>query len=144
MAVGCMRDHQRLHHQAVFLHQVRDAGIGVDDDFIGQAHLAAAITLLRAQEMLAERPVVIRHRHADRRIGVHHLLGGNDFQLVRIGVEAEVPGYAAHFVMRLLDQFNGPFRLLGQPAGVDGFVCDVAHVGCSHLGCFLNNSRNTG
>ena len=28
-------DDQRLHHHRIFLHQVGDAGIGIDDDFVG-------------------------------------------------------------------------------------------------------------
>ena len=113
---------------SVFLHQVSDAGIGVDDDFVGQTHLAAAIAFFRAEEMLAKGPVVIRHRHADRCIRIHHLLGRNDFQLVRIGVEPEIGGNALDFLVRLLDQLYRPFRLLRQPADMGGILNDVAHL----------------
>ena len=41
VAVGGMRDDQRLHRHRVLLHQVADAGVGVDDDLVGQAHVAA-------------------------------------------------------------------------------------------------------
>ena len=35
---GGMRDDERLRRHRVLLHQVRDAGVGVDDDLVGQAH----------------------------------------------------------------------------------------------------------
>jgi hypothetical protein len=80
-------------------------------DLVGQAHLAALVALFGRQKMLAEGPVVIGHRHADRGVGVHHLLGGDDLELVGVGVEAELPGHAADFLVRLLDQVEGPLRL---------------------------------
>jgi hypothetical protein len=40
-------------------------------------------------EMLAERPMLVEQRHADRRIGIQHLLRGDDLDLVGIGVEAQ-------------------------------------------------------
>ena len=41
------------------------------------------------REMLAERPVLVEQRHADRGIGIQHLLGGDDLDLVGIDVEPE-------------------------------------------------------
>ena len=41
-------------------------GIGVDDDLVGQAHLTAPVMPLGGDELLAERPVVVADRHADR------------------------------------------------------------------------------
>ena len=38
---------------------------------------------------LAEAPVTIHQRQADRGIGVEHLLGGDDLDLNRVDVEAE-------------------------------------------------------
>ncbi|MHC2561830.1 hypothetical protein ACVIVD_003824 [Bradyrhizobium liaoningense] len=41
-------------------------------------------------EVLAERPVLVEQGHADRGIGVQHLLGRDDLDLVRIDVEPEI------------------------------------------------------
>jgi ABC-type uncharacterized transport system ATPase subunit len=82
VAVGGMGDDQRLHGQRVFLHQVGDARVGVDHDLVGQAHLAALVAVFGRQEVLAEGPVVVIDRHADGRVGIHHLFGGDDLQLV--------------------------------------------------------------
>ena len=89
VAVGGVGDHQRLHRHRVLLHQVADAGVAVDDDLVGQAHRAALVVLLGGDELLAVAPVAVVHRHADAGIGVHHLLGGDDLELVRVGVQAE-------------------------------------------------------
>jgi hypothetical protein len=70
-----VRDHQGLHGHGVLLHQVGDAGVGVDHDLVGQTHLAALVLLLVDDEVLAEGPVVVADRHADARVGVEHLLG---------------------------------------------------------------------
>ena len=90
VAEGGMRDHQRLHRRGVFLHQIGDARRGVDHDLIGEAQQALAIERLVMGEMLAERPVLVEQRHADRGIGVQHLLGGDDLDLVGIDVEPEL------------------------------------------------------
>ena len=89
VAEGGMRDHQRLHRRGILLHQVGDAGRRVDDDLIGEAPQALAIERFLLGEMFAERPVLVIQRHADRGVGVEHLLGGDDLDLVRIDVEAE-------------------------------------------------------
>jgi len=59
VAVGRVRDDECLHRHRVFFHQIGDARIGVDDDFIGQTHLAAPIAFFSGQKMLAERPVPV-------------------------------------------------------------------------------------
>ena len=53
MAVAGMGDHQRLHGDGVFFHEIGDTGIRVDHDLVRQAHLAAGVGFLRAEEMLA-------------------------------------------------------------------------------------------
>ena len=85
--VGRVRDDERLHRHRVLFHQIRDAGVRIDDDFIRQPHLAATVALFRGQEVLAERPVPVVHRHADGRVRVHHLFGADEFELDRIDVE---------------------------------------------------------
>ncbi len=40
-------------------------------------------------EVLAERPVLVEQRHAGGGIGIQHLLGGDDLDLVRIDVETK-------------------------------------------------------
>ena len=61
----------------------------IDHDLIGEAPQALAIERLVMGEMLAERPVLVEQRHADRGIGIEHLLGGDDLDLVGIDVEPE-------------------------------------------------------
>ena len=84
-----VRDHQRLHRRAVFLHQVRNTGRRVDDDFVGEAHQTPAVRRFVKREVLAERPVLVEQRHPDRGVGVEHLLGGNHLDLVGIDIEPE-------------------------------------------------------
>ena len=48
VAVAGMRDRQRLHGHRVLLHQVGDAGVGVDDDLVRQPHLATLVATLRS------------------------------------------------------------------------------------------------
>jgi hypothetical protein len=64
VAVRGMRDHQRLHRHRVLLHQVADAGVAIDDDLVGQAHVAALVVLLGGDELLAVAPMAVVHRHA--------------------------------------------------------------------------------
>ena len=131
--VAGVGDHQRLHALGVFLHQVGDAGVGVDHDLVGQAHLATLVVLFRTEEVLAVGPVVIADRHAHRGVGVHHLLGGDHLDLVRIGIQGIALGDPADFPVVLLDQLEGPFR-----AGGDGLA--LAHA----TSLLWNSSRNTG
>ena len=86
-----MRDHQRLHRGGVFLHDVADAGIGIDDDLVGEAAHALAIVRLMGGELFAEGPMIVIKWHADRGISVQHLLGGDHLDLVGVGVEAQFP-----------------------------------------------------
>jgi hypothetical protein len=90
VAEGGVRHDQRLHGHGVLLHDVADAGVGIDDDLIGEAGIALAVHGLVAREALAERPVVIEHRHADRGVGVQHLLGADHLHLDRIGVQLQL------------------------------------------------------
>ena len=87
VTVAGMGHHQRLHGYRVLLHQVGDAGIGVNHNLIGQPLLTVLIRLLGFDKLFTERPVRVVDGHADAGIGIHHLLGSNDFDLVRIGVE---------------------------------------------------------
>ena len=89
MPEGGVRNHQRLHRGGVFLHDIADAGIGVDDDLVCQPLHAGAIHGFIAGEVLAERPVLVEQRHADRGIGVQHLFGADDLDLVRVAVQPE-------------------------------------------------------
>ena len=152
VAVGGMRDDQRLHRHRVLLHQVADAGVAVDDDLVGQAHVAALVVLLGGDELLAVAPVAVVHRHAHAGVGVHHLLGGDDLQLVRVGVQAEALGRVADDLVVLLDQLEGPVARAGQrrrrplpsaaSGSLSGFFEDRAHAALAPS--FLNRSRNTG
>ncbi len=90
VAEGGVRDHQRLQRHGVFLHQVGDAGVGVDDQLIGEPAAAFSIQIFLAQEVLAEGPVLVHQRHADGRVGVEHLLRRNHLDLVGIDVEAQI------------------------------------------------------
>ena len=137
MAVTGVGDHQRLHGDGVLLHQVGDAGVGVDHDFVGEAHLAAPVAALHLHELFAERPVVVAHRHAHRGVGVHHLLRGDHFDLVRVGVEPELA----------VGQLGDGVVVLGQglevPVGTAGDQLAVGHGHATSMR-FLNRRRNTG
>ena len=65
-------------------------GDGVDDDLVGQPHQPLAVGCLLKGKVLAERPMLVEQRHADRRIGVQHLLGGDDLDLVGIDIEPQL------------------------------------------------------
>jgi hypothetical protein len=52
VAIGRVGDHQGLHRHGVFFHEVGDAGVGVDDDLVGEAHLAAAIAFSVCRKLL--------------------------------------------------------------------------------------------
>ena len=93
--------------------------------------MPAAITLFHREKLFAKGPMGIKHRHTGARIAVHHLLGGDDFDLIGIGIQAEVGGDTAQFGIVLLEKFKGPFGTFGN--------------GCAaHALCFLKSSRNTG
>jgi hypothetical protein len=123
--------HQRLHRHGVFFHQVGDARIGIDHDLVRQPHVAAPVVLLAGDELLAERPVPVVHRHADRRIGIEHLLGGNQLELDRVGVEPEtlrglLDGFEIGF-----DQLEGPVGRIGQALVAND--CGLAHLASLRL-----------
>ena len=61
----------------------------------------------------------VHQRHADRGVGIEHLLGGDDLDLVGIDVEAELAQRdLAHRVVDLLDQLESPLRPVEQGAHV--------------------------
>ena len=130
VAIGGVGNHQRLHGHRVFFHQIRNARIGVDHNLVSQAHLAALVAFFGGDKLLAKAPVVIVHRHADRRIGVHHLLGGDDFQLVGVDVQ---PIFAHGDVVNGpvvgFDQLESPFRAGGDRGGHDASSLRVAAPG---------------
>ena len=147
VAVTGVGDHQRLHGQGVLFHQVGDAGVGVDHDFIGQPHLPALISLGGLQELLAEGPVVIAHGHADGAVGVHHLLGGNHLHLIGVGVEAKLGRAFGDLFVVFLDQLKGPLRAGGNGRsclGLFAFRCVRAINQAAHATFLSNNCRNTG
>ena len=109
VAVGGVGDDQSLHRHGVFFHEVGDAGVGVDDDLVGQAHLATAVALFGVQETLSEGPVMVVDGHADGRIGVHHLLRSDDLELDGVGVEPELPRHPVDLGVVGLDEVEGPF-----------------------------------
>ena len=109
MAEGGVGDHQRLHRRRVLLHHVGDARIGVDDDLVGQSHQAAAVARLLLGEVLAEGPVLVEQWHADRGIGIEHLLGGDDLDLVRVPRQAEFgPGHGFAGIVDAPDRLEVP------------------------------------
>ncbi|MOA10889.1 hypothetical protein D3C78_1307960 [compost metagenome] len=126
--IGRVGDHQRLHGGGVFLHQVADAGIGIDDDLIGQAHVAASIAPLGRQVILAIAPMAVAHGHARARVGVHHLLGRDHFQLIGVGVQAEARGRGGNGRVVALYQLERPV------AGVWQRVCRALARGQGHGG----------
>ena len=108
VAVGRMRYHQCLRRHRVLLHQVRDAGVRVDDDLVGETLHAAAICLLVADELLSIGPVGISDRQPAGGVGIEHLLGRDDLDLVRIGVEPEFGRDARYGGVVLLEQVEVP------------------------------------
>ncbi len=133
VAVAGVGNHQCLHAHGVLFHQVGNAGVGVDDDLVGQPHVATAVALFGGEKMLAVGPVVIAQRHAYRGVGVHHLLCSDDLDLVGIGIQSvDLMGDTADLLVVLADQLEGPLR-----AGGYGVPAHVAIL-------FWNSLRNTG
>ena len=121
-------DHQRLHRGRVLLHDVADAWIGVDHDLIREALHAGAVHRLVAGEVLAERPVLVEQRHADRGIGIEHLLGADDLDLVGIDVQPElVDRDLLDRVVHALDGAELPVRALEQRALGPDAAAEVVH-----------------
>src|SRR5262249_19623147 len=85
-----MGDHERLHRRRVLLHEVGDARRAVDHDLVGETLEALAIERLLMGEVLSKGPMLVEQGHADRGIGIEHLLGGDDLDLVGINVESEL------------------------------------------------------
>ena len=99
--------------------RVGDAGVGIDDDFVCQPHVPAPVASLGGQKnSLAITPVPVVHRHAHAGVGVHHLLGGDDLQLVGVGVEPVAVSRLANDVVVALDEFKGP--VAGRRQGLAG------------------------
>jgi len=85
-----MRQDEGLHRHGILFHDVADHRVGVDDDLVGQALQTLAVERLVVGKALAEAPVPVHQRQADRGIGIEHLLGGDDLDLHRVDVEPEV------------------------------------------------------
>src|SRR4028119_1092651 len=68
-AEGGVGDHNRLQGRGVLLHHVGDAGVGVDDDLVGEAAQPLSVKRLVVREMLAERQVPVEERQPDGRVG---------------------------------------------------------------------------
>ncbi len=85
-----VRDHQGLHRHRVFLHDVRNAGIGIDHQFVGQCLSTFAIEHFFAGKFLSKGPVRIHQRHADCRVRIEHLFAGNDLDLIAIDAQSKL------------------------------------------------------
>src|SRR6516225_317272 len=81
---------KRLHRHGIFFHDVANARIRVDDDFVSEPLQAAAVKRLMKGKTLTEAPMTVHQRQADRGVGVEHLLGSDHLDLDGIDVEAEV------------------------------------------------------
>ena len=127
-----------------------EAGKNVVTYDVGQAHVAALVVLLGGDEFLAVAPVAVVHRHAHAGIGIHHLLGGDDLELVGIGVQSEAVRRHADHAVVLLDELEGPVAGPGQGRGGTlrrwqrevGNLHDGVHA--AFAPSFLNRSRKTG
>ena len=49
--------------------------------------MSAAIPLFGLNKFFAIRPVCVVYGHADTGIGIHHLLSGDDFNLIGVGIQ---------------------------------------------------------
>src|SRR3546814_2321362 len=47
MPIGGVGDHQRLHHGGVFLHDIADAGVGIDNQLRSEEHTSELQSLMR-------------------------------------------------------------------------------------------------
>ncbi len=82
-----MRQNQRMHRHGVLFHDVVDARVRIDHQLIGQRPRTLLVERFIAQEMLAERPVAIHARQADRGIGIQHLFGRDDLDAVGMNIK---------------------------------------------------------
>src|ERR1700730_8419482 len=91
-------------------------------------------------EVLAERPVLVEQRHADGRIGIQHLLGGDDLDLVGVDVKPELGArYLLAGIVDALQHREVPVGSLKQVSGCRGH--DAAFSWLWRRG---NRSWNTG
>ena len=149
VAEGGVGDDQRLHRHRVLLHAIADAWVGVDHDLIGERLVAPAVERFVTHETLAIRPMGVHQRHADRAIGVEHLLGRYDLDLVRKDVEAEL--VASDPLDRRVDALHCsevPFGAVEQEAAarrrrVRRKLCQ-GHRAAPSLACLAKSSRRTG
>jgi len=80
-------DHQCLHCDSVFLHKVGNTGVRINHNFVGKPHLAALVTLLGFDKTFAKGPMGVTNGHTYARISIHHLLSGDDFNLIWVSAE---------------------------------------------------------
>src|SRR6516162_1609411 len=90
MAECSVSNDKRLHRHGIFFHDVANARIGVDDDFVSEPLQAAAVKRLMKGKALTEAPVTVHQRQADRSVGVEHLLRRDHLSLDGIDVEAQL------------------------------------------------------
>ena len=89
MAKSGMRHDQSLHCHGVLLHDVADAGIGIDYDLISKTLQTLPVQGLVESKALAKAPVSVHQRKPDRRVGIEHLLRSDDLDLHRIDIQPE-------------------------------------------------------
>ncbi len=118
MAVAGMRHHQCLHGNGVLFHQVGDAGVRVDDDFIGQPLLTMLIEPFGFDELLTKRPVGIVNGHPDAGVSVHHLFRRNHFDLMGIGIQTVEFRHPVNFRQVGIKQLECPVGSIAQTCGV--------------------------
>ena len=142
MAERGMRQHKRLHGGGVFFEQVDDARIRVDDDLVGKTLPALAVECFVAHELLAERPMPVKQRHARRGVGVEHLLGRDDFDPGPVDVELHLA------VADGRDAIVDPGKRIEVPVGAleQGLVFRrlILHAAPAEVLFRSNSSRNTG
>ena len=143
-----VRHDQRLHGHGVFLHAIADAWIGIDNDFVGEPHLALAVVALVGNEVLAKGPVPVHQRHADRRIGVQHLFGRDDLDLVGVEIQPEiVPRNHLDGIVNIAKRIEGPVGAFEQRSEFLLTCCsshDTAYPLPTSASFLANNSRKTG
>ena len=106
--VGGMGHHQHLQRQRVGLHQVHQRRAGIDDDFVGEPAHPLLVRVLLAEQLLAEAPVRVVHRHADGRTQIDHLRRSDHFVLNWIGVELQAPCVGSECDVESLQQRYRP------------------------------------
>ena len=71
-------------------------------------HLPTTVAFFGSKKVLAERPVPVIDRHADGRVGVHHLFSADEFELDGIHVELILLRNTGNMRVVLLDQLERP------------------------------------